>query len=142
MKLSAQTIQIIKVTVAPITVNSETIAQKMYEILFTDFPQTEVLFEGADLSQHKKLAVAISAYAQNIDNLEVLSYAIEEITKTHVLAKVQAEHYPMVGLSLLKAIKHVLGDIATDEVLDAWREAYFFLADILIAKEKELYAQA
>jgi len=26
------------------------------------------------------------------------------------------------------------------EILNAWKEAYFFLADILIAREKKLYA--
>lgn len=46
----------------------------------------------------------------------------------------------MVGVSILEAIKQVLGDAATHEVLEAWKEAYFFLADVLIAREKELYA--
>ncbi|SFG17957.1 hypothetical protein SAMN05518801_10980 [Novosphingobium sp. CF614] len=36
----------------------------------------------------------------------------------------------------------MLGDAATDEVLSAWGEAYWFLADILIGKETELYAEA
>lgn len=36
----------------------------------------------------------------------------------------------------------VLGGAATDEVLAAWKEAYFFLGDLLIAREKELYAAA
>jgi len=46
------------------------------------------------------------------------------------------------GLSILGAIKDVLGEAATEDVLNAWKEAYFFLADILIARETELYAQA
>jgi nitric oxide dioxygenase len=58
----------------------------------------------------------------------------------HVKTNVLPEHYPMVGGSILKAIEHVLGDAATEQVLEAWGEAYFFLADILIAREKELYA--
>nr|WP_275716682.1 globin domain-containing protein [Sulfurimonas sp. SAG-AH-194-L11] len=129
-------------TAAPVAVNAEAISQKMYTILFSDFPQIKVLFKGADSSLHKKLAVAIATYAKNIENIETLSYTIERITSIHVLKNIQKEHYPMVGSSLLKAIKDVLGDIATDEVLDAWEEAYFFLADILITREKELYAQA
>lgn len=32
--------------------------------------------------------------------------------------------------------------MATDAVLDAWAEAYQFLADILMAKEVEAYAVA
>jgi nitric oxide dioxygenase len=51
---------------------------------------------------------------------------------------VQAEHYPIVGTVLLAAMQDVLGDAASDEIIEAWKEAYFFLADIFIAKEKEL----
>jgi len=46
---------------------------------------------------------------------------------THISTKVLPEHYPMVGVSLLKAIQDVLGDAATPEVIDALKEAYFFL---------------
>ena len=55
---------------------------------------------------------------------------------------VKPEHYPLVGLALLGAVKDVLDGAATDEVIGAWKEAYFFLADILISREKELYAAA
>ena len=140
MSLSPKTIEVVKATAAPVAANAEAITTRMYEILFSDFPETKVLFEGSNPDQHKKLAMAISAYAANIDNLTMLSMAVEKMASTHVLKKIKPEHYPMVGVSVLKAIKDVLGDAATDEVLDAWKEAYFFLADILIAREKELYA--
>ena len=41
--------------------------------------------------------------------------------------------------SLLGAIKDVLGDAATDEILTAWGEAYWLLADVLIARERSIY---
>lgn len=142
MSLSPKTIEIVKATATEVATNAEAITTRMYEILFAEFPQTQELFKNSSPDQHKKLAIAISAYAANIDNLTMLSMAVEKMASTHVLRKILPEHYPMVGTSILKAIKDVLGDVATEEVLEAWSEAYFFLADILIAKEKELYAQA
>lgn len=141
MSLSTKTIEIVKATAAPVAVNSEAITTRMYEILFENYPETQVLFENADPEQHKKLAGAVSAYAANIDNLAVLSKAVENMAQKHVTTMVKPEHYPMVGVSLLQAVKDVLGDAATDDVIEAWKEAYFFLADILIAREKELYAK-
>ena len=141
MSLTPKTIEIIKATAAPVAANSEAITTRMYEILFSDHPETKKMFENADSDQHKKLAAAVSAYAANIDNLGVLSKAIEKMAATHIKVNVKPEHYPMVGVSLLSAVKDILGDAATDEVIQAWKEAYFFLADILIAREKELYAQ-
>ena len=43
--------------------------------------------------------------------------------------------------ALLGAIKDVLGDAATDEILAAWGEAYWFLADVLIGRETAIYTQ-
>ena len=42
--------------------------------------------------------------------------------------------------ALLPAIRDVLGDAADDQVLAAWGEAYWFLADVLKWREAELYA--
>ena len=140
MSLSQKTVIIVKATATPVAENAEAITKRMYEILFENYPETKLLFQNADLDQHKKLAGAVSAYAANIDNLEVLAKAVEKMAATHVATSVKPEHYPMVGVSLLAAVKDVLGEAATDDVLKAWKEAYFFLADILIKREKELYA--
>jgi len=140
MSLSPKTVEIVKQTAAPVAANAEAITKRMYEILFQTHPETKEFFENADPDQHKKLAGAVSAYAANIDNLGALTQAVKKMSLTHIKNKVQPEHYPIVGVSLLGAIKDVLGEAATDEVLEAWKEAYFFLADILIAEEKELYS--
>jgi len=47
----------------------------------------------------------------------------------------------VVGKFLLGAIKEVLGDAATDEILDAWGKAYQMIADVFISLEKDLYAK-
>ena len=140
MSLSEKTIKIVKATAAPFAANSEAITSRMYEILFTNHPELKELFKDANPDQHKKLAGAVSAYAANIDNLSVLLKAVEKMAQTHVSSAVKPEHYPLVGVSLLQAVKDVLGDAATNDVIEAWKEAYFFLADILIAREKEIYA--
>ncbi|MFC2073919.1 globin domain-containing protein [Campylobacterota bacterium] len=140
MGLSEKTIKTVKATSKPIAANSEAITTRMYEILFDTKPELKELFKDAEPDQHKKLAAAVSAYAANIDNLDVLTKAVEKMATIHVGVDVKPEHYPLVGIALLSAIKDVLGEAATDEVLVAWKEAYFYLADILIAKEKELYS--
>lgn len=142
MALSEKTIEICKATAPVLVEHGEVITTRMYEILFSNYPETKELFGEAPEDQHKKLAAAIAAYAANIDNLEVLGKAVEGMAQRHVKTKVQPEHYPMVGVSLLTAIKDVLGDAATDDIIEAWKEAYFFLGDILIAREKELYLTA
>jgi len=142
MNLSKLSIELVKSTSYVIEENAEAITSKMYSILFEKYPETKELFRNASEDQHKKLAQAIASYAENIDNLfilDMLAQSVERIAKTHVTTLIKAEHYPMVGESLLQAMKEELVDKVSKDVLKAWEEAYYFLADILITKEKELY---
>ncbi len=64
---------------------------------------------------------------------------MKKIGQVHVNTNVKPEHYPIVGQNLLIAIKEVLGDAATDEVLNAWSEAYGVIAKVFIDVEKDIY---
>ena len=141
--MNETTKEIIKATAPLLKEKGEEITSVMYPILFEKYPETKELFKNAEPDQYKKLASAVYAYAANIDKLENLSAGIEKMAMVHVKTDVKPEHYPMVGDALLQAIAKVLGDdVATKEVITAWGEAYGFLAEVLIKRESELYAQA
>jgi hemoglobin-like flavoprotein len=144
-QLSPETIAIVKATGPALQKHGVAITTRMYERLFVDEDIRAMFDQAAQESgeQPKRLAAAILGYAQNIEHLEALGGAVERMVQRHVETGVKAEHYPYVANALLPAIRDVLGDAATDEVLAAWGEAYWFLADILIGKEAECYrAQA
>jgi nitric oxide dioxygenase len=142
--LSEQTIAIVKSTAPILQVHGVEITTRMYERLFVD-PEIKALFDMAAQEsgeQPKRLAAAILAFAQNADKLEALKPAIERIAARHVATHIKPEHYPAVANALLPAIKDVLGDAVDDTVLNAWGEAYWFLADVLKARETTLYTEA
>jgi nitric oxide dioxygenase len=136
--LSPTTIALVKATVPALAQHGSAITTAMYARLF-ETDHIRALFnqanQGESGAQVHALAAAILAYAQNIDNLGALAPAVERIAYKHVGYHILPEHYPYVGTALLAAIKEVLGEAATDEVLTAWGEAYWFLADILKARE-------
>lgn len=142
--LSGQTIEIVKATVPALESHGLAITDRMYERLFRT-PEIRELFNqshhGETGSQSRALAAAIVAYARNIENLGVLASRVNHITQKHIGLQIRPEHYPFVADALLGAIKDVLGDAATDEILAAWGEAYWFLADLLIARERTLYRE-
>lgn len=137
--MNEKTKAIIKSTAPLLKERGEEITTVMYRFLFTRNPELKELFKNAEPDQYKKLAAAVYAYAANIDKLEVLGKGIETMALAHVKTNIQPEHYPLVGGALLSAIAEVLGETATPEVIEAWKEAYFFLADVLIKREEELY---
>ena len=141
MSLSQETISSVKETIPLISKEAENITSRMYEILFSKYPETKPMFDNAAGDQHKKLAGAIAAFASNIDNLGALSAAVEKMATSHVITKVQPKHYPMVADALITAMGDILGDNLTEAHKNAWVEAYTFLANILMQREKELYDQ-
>ncbi len=142
--LSQQTIDIVKSTAPILDQHAETLTRHFYKRMFSHNPEVVSFFNPAHQhsgSQQKALAGAICAYAANIDNLEVLGGAVELIAQKHVSLMIKPEHYPIVGANLLASIREVLGDGATDDVVNAWAEAYGFLADILIGREAQIYKE-
>lgn len=140
--LAAETIDLIKATAPALREHGLAITQRMYERLFVN-EEIRSLFDMAAQEsgeQPKRLAAAILAYAENIDKLQNLAAPVMRMAARHVETGVRPEHYPYVAEALLPAIRDVLGDAASDDILDAWGQAYWFLADILIGKETELYA--
>ncbi|AKM29478.1 flavohemoprotein [Pandoraea faecigallinarum] len=117
------------------------ITRHFYASMFEAHPELRNLFNmgnQASGAQQQSLASAVFAYAANIDNAAALAPVLERIVHKHVSVGITPSHYPIVGRHLLGAIKDVLGDAATPELIAAWDEAYWLLAGELIAAEARL----
>lgn len=143
-QLSPETIAIVKSTAPALQQHGVAITTRMYERLFVD-PEMKALFDQAAQDsgeQPKRLAGAILAFSRNVDNLDAMQGAVERICARHVETRIKPEHYPIVAEALLPAIKDVLGEAIDERTLQAWGEAYWMLADAMIAREQQLYRQA
>jgi len=137
--LSKNSIEIIKATAEYITSRDTDITQAMYKILFSKYPNVQILFANAPKNQYMRLAEILSAYAVNIEKIDRLKPALLVIAKKHVEVGIKPVHYPMIGMVLMQAIEETLQAKATIEFMDAWREAFQVIANILIEMERELY---
>lgn len=143
--LDQKTIDIIKSTVPVLEQHGETITKRFYQLMFGNHPELLNIFNHANQKQGKQqkaLAGTVYAAAMYIDNLEAILPVVKQIAHKHRSLGVKAEHYPIVGKHLLLAIKDVLGDAATDEIIDAWARAYNVIADIFISVEAQMYDEA
>jgi nitric oxide dioxygenase len=140
--LSPKTIEIVKQITPLVAANAETVTRRFYELMFAGNPEVKAFFNQAHQhsgGQQRALAGAICAYFANIDNLGALGPAVNLIAHKHCSLGIQPEHYPIVGKHLLAAIKDVMGDAATDEIIAAVAEAYGFLAEVCIQRDAEIY---
>jgi len=139
--LSQETISLVKASAPALAIHGPAVTKAMYARLFED-EHIKQLFnhsnQGEGGSQVHALAAAIVAYAQNIDDLTPVIPVVERIAHKHIGYHILPEHYPYVAKALLAAIEEVLGDAATPELLTAWGEAYWFLANLLMEREADI----
>ncbi|WP_226085565.1 NO-inducible flavohemoprotein [Mesobacillus sp. S13] len=143
--LDQKTIEIIKSTVPVLEVHGEQITTVFYKTMFENHPELLNIFNHANQKQGRQqraLAGTVYAAAKYIDNLEAILPVVNQIAHKHRSLGILPEHYPIVGKHLLIAIKEVLGDAATDEIINAWAEAYGVIADAFISVEAEMYEAA
>lgn len=139
--LSSQTIATVKATAPAMRAHGLNIVVRMYELLLRD-PNIRALFDPTHQrngTQHRALADAVVAYAENIDNLAALGPAVERIAARHVALNVQPQHYDAVAIALIQAVRDILGAAATPDIIAAWTEAFGALQAIFTAREEELY---
>lgn len=143
--LDQNTIDIVKSTVPVLETHGEAITTRFYQLLFGNHPELLNIFNHANQKQNKQqkaLAGAVYVAAKYIDNLEAIIPVVKQIGHKHRSLGIKPEHYPIVGKHLLLAIKDVLGEAATDEILAAWGNAYSEIAKAFIGVEAEMYDEA
>ena len=142
--LDAKTIEIVQSTAPVLKEHSNAIGKKFYELLFSKAPDLYNLFNQTNQKrgiQQEALGFAVYAAGEHITNLEAIKPVIQRVTEKHRAIGVVPEQYPVVGETILEAVKAVLGDAATDEIIGAWGKAYGYIADAFIDIEKNLYEE-
>ncbi|MFZ6689374.1 NO-inducible flavohemoprotein [Undibacterium sp. SXout11W] len=143
--LDSTTRELIKSTVPVLTQHGVTLTRHFYARMFAHNPELKPMFNQTSQQagrQQQALAMAVLAYAEHIDNPEVLQPVLTLVANKHASLGIRAEHYPIVGKHLLASIQEVLGDASSEALIAAWAAAYGQLADFLIAQENNIYQQA
>lgn len=138
---------IIKATTPVVAPKTREIVDDFYPRMFRQNPETKAFFNQANQfaeppMQRLALANAVVAYASNVDTLANVSGAVNLIAHKHCGLGVEPEHYGIVHKNLMESIGHVLGDVVTPEIGQAWSDAVLALAKIMYETETDLYDMA
>lgn len=142
--LTDKHIDIIKSTIPLLENAGPALTGHFYQRLFSHNPELQDIFNMANQHsgrQQVALFEAIAAYAKNIENLAVLTTAVERIAQKHTSFNIKAPHYAIVGHHLIETLRELASDAFTPDVEEAWTKAYQFLAQIFIKREAELYQE-
>lgn len=140
--LTQQQIATVKATIPALEQYGTQITRVFYQLMFRDHPELLDIFNKTNQTQgHQQTALAttVLAAAKHIERLTDLLPQVTQISHKHRALQIQPEHYPIVGKYLLLAIKEVLGEVATDEIMNAWEAAYGEIAKVFIQIEQGMY---
>jgi len=112
---------------------SDTVATLFYERLFDLDPTLRRLFRRTDMVQQRKILMqTLAVVVRSLDRVEQLIPALEGLGRRHAGYGVRASHYDTFGEALLWTLRERLGDTFTLELREAWAEAYYTLASVMI----------
>lgn len=144
--LSDQSRPVIEQTIGVVSERIPFLTPGFYRSMFEARPD---LLDGMFIRSTQKNGTQAQALAGSIAMFDswLLSHPegypdelLSRVAHKHTSLGLLPEHYPIVHEHLFGAIARDLGDAATPEVVAAWDEVYWLMADALITIEEGLYA--
>jgi hemoglobin-like flavoprotein len=108
-------------------------AAAFYERLFEIDASARAMFAKTDMvAQRVKFVVMLGDIVRNLDLPEELIPSLAALGRRHGEYGVRAIDYDRVREALFGALASELGDQFTDELRDAWEEAYALTASVML----------
>ena len=127
-------VELLEQSFALVAPQGDALVETFYKHLFADYPEVKPLFADADMKvQRTKLLASLKLVVENLRRPEELKPVLERLGLRHLDYGTTEDHYPAVGASLLKSLAEIAGDAWTDQLNDAWAEAYDAIAEIMLA---------
>lgn len=106
-------------------------AQMFYARLFEIDPSLKLLFKGDMKEQGRMLMMMIGGAVRGLSNPPALIPVLKELGARHTGYGVRDHHYDTVGNALIWTLQAGLAEAFTDEVCEAWLEAYKLLSAVM-----------
>ncbi|ODS31013.1 MAG: hypothetical protein SCARUB_03867 [Candidatus Scalindua rubra] len=117
---------------------SETAAELFYKRLFELNPSFKSLFKRDMKTQGIMLMKMLDFAVTGLDEPDKIVPTIRDLGKRHVGYGVKEEYYETVGEALLWTLKKGIGEDFTQDVKEAWVEAYKLLSDTMKSAAREV----
>ncbi len=129
--LTTEQIKMVQYSWAQVVPIADKAAELFYGRLFELDPTLKPMFKGDMVEQGQKLMRMIHIAVDNLDKLDDIVPAVQDLGVKHLEYGVKNSHYDTVGAALLWTLGQGLGDAFTTEVRSAWTEVYGLLASTM-----------
>jgi hemoglobin-like flavoprotein len=130
--MTPQQIELVQHSFAKVAPIAQTAADLFYDRLFAIAPEVQQLFPDDLTEQKQKLMQMLAMAVGNLNRVDTILGAVEDLGRRHATYGVTAAYYAPVGAALLWTLQQGLGDAFTPSVREAWGAAYSMLAGAMI----------
>ena len=114
------------------------LGDKTYANLFQAHPEIKELFKDTSPGQSQRLMDTILFYSQEVENYELFYDRLDQIAYVHIKVGIKNEYYSYMKDAFISALKEVLQEEATEELVRAWTYGFDSLSNELIHVENLL----
>jgi hemoglobin-like flavoprotein len=130
--MRAETERLVRESWARFEPVAEQSAGFFYDKLFDLDPDAQRLFARTDMeAQGRKVMQMFAAIVRTLDQPDTLVSEVADLGRRHVHYGVRDSQYDSVGTALLWTLERGLGTAFTDDVRNAWTEAYLLISTVL-----------
>ena len=127
----------LKESFAHVAMHGDEVALFFYSDLFLRAPAVRDLFPVSMSTQRDRLLAALGRIVSDVDSLDRLAPFLRGLGRDHRKFGALAEHYDVVGASLLATLAHFSGPSWTDELAGDWKAAYALVGQVMIGAAQE-----
>lgn len=118
---------------AALAPRGQELVDRFYDRLFREYPDVKPLFADVEMGEQKrKLLASLQLVVANIRKPEALTQALGSLALRHLDYGTEREHYDAVVATLHTAMGEVAGDLWTEPVAQAWRDALDTVKTIMV----------
>jgi NAD(P)H-flavin reductase/hemoglobin-like flavoprotein len=121
----------LKESFARVAAYGDEVALFFYSHLFLSHPELRDMFPVSMVDQRDRLLNALGRIVADVSNHEALVPYLAGLGRDHRKFGTVAQHYPVVGASLLATLAHFNGMAWTGELARDWTEAYTVIAQVM-----------
>jgi len=129
--VTTEQIKLVKDSWTRVVPIAEQAAALFYGRLFELDPGLKPMFKGDMTEQGEKLMRMVGIAVDNLDRLDDIVPAVQDLGVKHLEYGVKNYQYETVGEALLWTLGQGLGDAFTTEVMVAWADVYGLLASTM-----------
>lgn len=130
--MTPEQVALVQSSFAELGPHTADLAARFYELLFEVAPSVRTIFPDDPSVQESLFVTELAEIVDSISRFESFVERTRSLGVRHTAYGVTYEHYETVGQVLLVALKESLGPAFTAETNEAWRIAFYLMAETMM----------